>query len=114
MKSTYVDGLLSVINPITGRIHSSFNQAVTMTGRLSSTEPNLQNIPIRLPLGREIRKAFIATDKEHVLLDADYSQIELRVLAHISDDGNMKEAFENPRTSIQGLHPRFSVYPMMK
>ncbi|NLY43525.1 MAG: DNA polymerase I [Clostridiaceae bacterium] len=93
LKSTYADGLLNVINPQTGKIHSSFNQTVTVTGRISSTEPNLQNIPIKLELGREIRKMFIASSDEYVLLDADYSQIELRVLAHISDDPNMIEAF---------------------
>jgi len=95
LKSTYADGLLHVINPETGKIHSSFNQTVTVTGRISSTEPNLQNIPIKLEMGKEIRKMFIASDPEYVLLDADYSQIELRVLAHISGDPNMIEAFKN-------------------
>lgn len=95
LKSTYADGLMNVINPETGKIHSSFNQTVTATGRISSTEPNLQNIPIKLELGREIRKMFIASTDEYVLIDADYSQIELRVLAHISGDPNLIEAFKN-------------------
>lgn len=95
LKGTYADGLLSVINKETGKIHSSFNQTVTVTGRISSTEPNLQNIPIRTELGREVRKMFTASDSEHILVDADYSQIELRVLAHISDDKNMLDAFNN-------------------
>ncbi len=93
LKSTYADGLLAVINDRTGKIHSSFNQTVTVTGRISSTEPNLQNIPIKLELGREIRKMFIASSDEYVLVDADYSQIELRILAHISNDENMINAF---------------------
>ena len=94
LKSTYIDGLIDVINKGTNKIHSSFNQTVTATGRISSTEPNLQNIPIRLELGREIRKVFIPTDENYLLLDADYSQIELRVLAHISKDPGLIEAFE--------------------
>lgn len=81
LKSTYIDGLLAVINPLTGRVHSSFNQTVTATGRLSSSEPNLQNIPVRHELGRLIRKAFVASAPGRVLIDADYSQIELRLLA---------------------------------
>ena len=92
LQSTYVDGLLSVISKHTGRVHSSFNQTVTATGRISSTEPNLQNIPVRTERGREMRKMFVA-EGECVLIDADYSQIELRVLAHIADDENMKNAF---------------------
>ncbi len=92
LDSTYVDGLIAVINKKTGRIHSSFNQTVTATGRISSTEPNLQNIPVRTELGREIRKMF-AAEGEKVLVDADYSQIELRVLADISGDKNMRAAF---------------------
>ena len=95
LKSTYADGLIAVIDEKTGRIHSKFNQTVTATGRISSTEPNLQNIPVRTELGREIRKMFIAEDKNHILVDADYSQIELRIMAHISDDEKMKEAFIN-------------------
>lgn len=93
IKSTYGDGLLAVINPNTGRIHSSFNQTVTVTGRISSTEPNMQNIPVRHPLGREIRKMFVAGGEDLYLVDADYSQIELRILAHISGDEVMKQAF---------------------
>ncbi len=92
IKSTYVDGLMSLINKSTGRVHSSFNQTITTTGRISSTEPNLQNIPIKTEEGRKIRKVFIA-DEDYVLVDADYSQIELRVLAHITNDSNLKEAF---------------------
>lgn len=92
LKSTYIDGLLAVVNPETGRVHTSLNQTVAVTGRLSSTEPNMQNIPIRLPLGREIRKIFIPSEGQQ-LVDADYSQIELRILAHMSDDDNMKRAF---------------------
>ncbi len=92
LDSTYVDGLIGVINKKTGRIHSSFNQTVTATGRISSTEPNLQNIPVRTELGREIRKMF-AAEGDRILVDADYSQIELRVLADISNDKNMCAAF---------------------
>lgn len=94
LKSTYVDGLLAVKSD-DGRIHSNFNQTVTVTGRISSTEPNLQNIPVRYELGREIRKMFIAAKPDYVLVDADYSQIELRVLAHIADDKDMIDAFEH-------------------
>ena len=93
LKSTYVDGLLKVIAE-DGRIHSSFKQTVTQTGRISSTEPNLQNIPIRHEMGRELRKMFVPQNEDFVLLDADYSQIELRVLAHIADDKEMIKAFE--------------------
>ena len=93
LNSTYVEGLMAVIHPETGKVHSSFNQTVTVTGRISSTEPNLQNIPVRTELGREMRKMFVASDEDHVLIDADYSQIELRVLAHLAQDENMKEAF---------------------
>ncbi|MBM3401491.1 MAG: DNA polymerase I [Bacteroidetes bacterium] len=95
LKSTYVDALPQLINAKTGRIHTSYNQAVASTGRLSSNNPNLQNIPIRTERGREVRKAFIPRDDEHVLLSADYSQIELRIIAEISKDGNMMEAFVN-------------------
>lgn len=95
LKSTYADGLSEVINPYDKKIHSKFNQTVTMTGRISSTEPNLQNIPMRSELGREIRKMFVPTDSERILVDADYSQIELRILAHIADDEIMINAFKN-------------------
>lgn len=95
LKSTYCDGLMSVINPKTGKIHSQFKQLVTVTGRISSTEPNMQNIPVRTELGRELRKMFIADGEDKVLIDADYSQIELRVLAHIADDKTMISAFKN-------------------
>src|SRR5690606_28988138 len=94
LKSTYVDALPNMINPVTGRVHTSYNQAVAATGRLSSTNPNLQNIPIRTERGREVRKAFIPTDDDHVILSADYSQIELRLVAHMSGDKGMLEAFE--------------------
>ncbi len=93
LKSTYVDGLLAVTDPKDNRIHTHFQQMVTATGRLSSTDPNLQNIPVRTELGRELRRMFVAPDKDHVLIDADYSQIELRVLAHISGDKHMIGAF---------------------
>ena len=93
IKSTYADSLPKLINPVTGRVHTSLNQAVTATGRLSSSDPNLQNIPVRTELGREIRKAFIA-DKDNLLLSADYSQIELRILAHVTGDASLMSAFE--------------------
>jgi len=95
LKSTYVDGLLTAASPETGRIHTSFNQTGTATGRLSSSEPNLQNIPIRTEAGREIRAAFVAPAGTHVLVCADYSQIELRVLAHITRDPRLVAAFAN-------------------
>lgn len=93
LKSTYVDALPLLVNPKTGRVHTSFNQAVAATGRLSSNNPNLQNIPIRTERGREVRKAFIARDEDHILLSADYSQIELRIIAEISKEENMLDAF---------------------
>lgn len=93
--STYVEVLPTLINKKTGRIHASFNQAVAATGRLSSNNPNLQNIPIREERGREIRRAFIPTSEENILLAADYSQIELRIMAHVSQDASMLEAFQN-------------------
>lgn len=94
LKSTYVDSLPNLINPHTGLIHTSYNQAVAATGRLSSTNPNLQNIPIRTARGREVRKAFISRDENWTLLSADYSQIELRLMAELSQDVNMLEAFK--------------------
>ena len=95
LKSTYCEGLLAVTNSQTDKIHTTFNQILTSTGRLSSTEPNLQNIPIRTALGRELRKVFIPTDSTYTFLDADYSQIELRILAHISGDPTMIDAYKN-------------------
>ena len=94
LNSTYVEGLLGIMNPISNRIHSSFNQTITTTGRISSTEPNLQNIPVKMEMGRKIRKVFIA-GKNHKLVDADYSQVELRVLANMSGDENMIDAFKH-------------------
>ena len=93
--STYVEALPQLVNRSTGRIHTSFNQAVTATGRLSSTNPNLQNIPVREEMGRLIRKAFIPSDGEHLLLSADYSQVELRLMAHLSGDESLIAAFEH-------------------
>lgn len=93
LKSTYVDALPLMVNPTTGRIHSSFNQVVAVTGRLSSDNPNLQNIPIRTSRGREVRKAFVPRDQNHLLLSADYSQIELRIMAHLCQDPSLLEAF---------------------
>ena len=97
LKSTYVDSLPELINPETGKVHTSFNQTVTATGRLSSSDPNLQNIPIRTEEGRKIRRAFIASSKDSLLLSADYSQIELRVLAHLSGDKQLAKAFREGR-----------------
>ena len=94
LKNTYVDTLPELVNKKTNRIHTSFNQVVAVTGRLSSDNPNLQNIPIRTERGRQIRKAFIPRDEHHILLSADYSQIELRIVASISGDKNMCEAFQ--------------------
>jgi DNA polymerase-1 len=95
LKSTYVDALPKLINPHTGKLHTSFNQTVAATGRLSSSDPNLQNIPIRTELGRKMRKAFIPSAKSSVILSADYSQIELRIMAHVSGDPGLLEAFKN-------------------
>jgi len=105
LKGTYIDALPQLVHPETGRVHTCFNQAVAATGRLSSSDPNLQNIPIRTPLGREIRRAFIA-DPGHVLISADYSQIEFRVLAHLSEDPVLVDAFRegadfHDRTSVK-------------
>lgn len=94
LKSTYVDALPRLINPETGRVHTSYNQTVAATGRLSSSDPNLQNIPIRTEIGRKIREAFIPVDDRHVILDADYSQIELRIMAHLSQDPMLIKAFQ--------------------
>lgn len=95
LKSTYADSLPNLINPQTGRIHTTFNQSLVSTGRLSSIDPNLQNIPIRTDLGKEIRKAFVPRDKNHLILSADYSQIELRIMASICADENLTAAFNN-------------------
>ena len=95
LKSTYVDALPQLINPRTGRVHTSYNQTVAATGRLSSSDPNLQNIPARTELGREIRKAFIAETDDRCILSADYSQIELRILAHLSQDATLIESFRS-------------------
>ena len=94
LNSTYVEGMRPYINPKTNRIHSFFHQTITATGRISSTEPNLQNIPTRMELGKRLRKVFVP-DEGKVYIDADYSQIELRVLAHMSKDKHMIEAFVN-------------------
>jgi DNA polymerase-1 len=101
LKGTYIDALPQLINPETGRVHTSFNQAVAATGRLSSSDPNLQNIPIRTGIGREIRRAFVA-EQGYRLISADYSQIELRVLAHLSGDETLTAAF----ASGEDIHDR--------
>lgn len=120
LKSTYIDGLQTAINPVDGRVHSSFNQTVTATGRLSSTEPNLQNIPVRHELGRLIRKAFIPSKEGNILIDADYSQIELRVMAALSGDEAMMDAFRQDKdihtitaAQINGV-PEEMVTPAMR
>ena len=95
LKSTYLDKLGGMINSRTHRLHASFNQTVAATGRLSSSDPNLQNIPIRTEIGREIRSAFVPADNDHHILSADYSQVELRILAHISGDQGLRDAFNN-------------------
>ena len=95
LKSTYVDALPRLINPKTGRLHTSYNQTVAATGRLSSSDPNLQNIPIRTEIGKSIRRAFVPGDRNSVILDADYSQIELRIMAHLSQDETLKASFMN-------------------
>ncbi len=112
LKNTYVDVIPVLVDPRDGRLHTAFNQTATATGRLSSTNPNLQNIPVRGELGRRIRKAFVARDADHALLAADYSQIELRLMAHLSGDGAMREAFER-RQDIHDFTARqiFGVTP---
>lgn len=112
LKSTYADGLLAVMDPDTHKIYSTFNQTIAATGRISSAEPNLQNIPVRLELGRELRKVFIPESEEYCFLDADYSQIELRVLAHISGDETLINAFRQNQdihrlTASQVFHVPF-------
>ena len=94
LRSTYVDALPKLIHPKTRRVHTNFGQAVAATGRLSSTNPNLQNIPIRTDMGKEIRKAFIPRDEDHTLLAVDYSQIELRIVASVAEDAGMIDAFK--------------------
>jgi DNA polymerase-1 len=94
LRSTYIDALPKLVSEATGRLHTSFNQTITATGRLSSSDPNLQNIPVRTEEGAKIRKGFVPRDDEHVLLGADYSQVELRILAHLSKDEKMLEAFQ--------------------
>jgi DNA polymerase I len=95
LKSTYVDALPAMVNPSTGRLHTSYNQTAASTGRISSSDPNLQNIPIRTPVGREVRRSFIAEKVGWSLLSADYSQVELRILAHVTQDANLVDAFTN-------------------
>lgn len=112
LKSTYADGLLAMMDEKTDKIYSTFNQTITATGRISSSEPNLQNIPIRLALGRELRKVFIPTSEEYCFLDADYSQIELRVLAHMAGDETLIDAFRQKQdihrlTASQVFHVPF-------
>ncbi|MFR3211404.1 DNA polymerase I [Anaerotignum sp.] len=112
LKSTYADGLLAVMDDKTDKIYSTFNQTITATGRISSTEPNLQNIPVRLELGRELRRVFVPTSDEFCFLDADYSQIELRVLAHIAGDETLIDAFRHQQdihrlTASQVFHVPF-------
>jgi DNA polymerase-1 len=97
LKSTYADALLEMVHPETGRIHASFNQTVTATGRLSSSDPNLQNIPVRTELGRTIRSAFVPRRQDMSLLSADYSQVELRIMAHCSGDPTLRRAFQEDR-----------------
>ena len=115
LKSTYIDALPQLVHPSTGRVHTSFNQAVAATGRLSSSDPNLQNIPIRTELGREIRRAIVAAP-DHVLISADYSQIELRVLAHLAGEATLAEAFRagediHDRTAMKVFGPDSGLDP---
>lgn len=120
LKSTYIDGLLNVVDKETSKVYSTFNQTVTNTGRISSQDPNLQNIPVKTEEGKEIRKAFVPQNDEYVLVDADYSQIELRVLAHISQDPKLIEAFYNDedihtKTASQVFNiPKEEVTPLMR
>lgn len=121
LKSTYVDALPKLVNPKTGKIHTSFNQTGTATGRLSSSDPNLQNIPIRTEIGREIRKAFIPSEADWFIISADYSQIELRIMAHLSGDENLISAFRkgldihsSTAASIFGVKPEDVNYEMRR
>ena len=109
LQSTYIEGMLKVVHPETNKIHTRFNQALTQTGRLSSTDPNLQNIPIRMEEGRKIRQAFVPSEQDWLIFAADYSQIELRVLAHISGDERLIDAFKqdmdiHTRTAMDVFH----------
>lgn len=109
LQSTYIEGLLKVVNPETGKVHTRYNQALTQTGRLSSTEPNLQNIPIRMEEGRKIRQAFVPSEENWMIFAADYSQIELRVLAHIANDEKLIGAFKedldiHTKTAMEVFH----------
>ena len=109
LQSTYIEGLLKVVHPKTNKVHTIFNQALTQTGRLSSTDPNLQNIPIRLEEGRRIRQAFVPSEEGWLIFAADYSQIELRVLAHISGDEKLIQAFKDDmdihtKTAMEVFH----------
>lgn len=107
LKSTYTDKLPRMVNPATGRVHTHYSQAAVITGRLASSDPNLQNIPVRTEAGRRVREAFIA--ENGMLLSADYSQIELRIMAHVSDDANLQRApSRRARTSTAPRHPRCS------
>lgn len=121
LKSTYLDGLKKSVNPKTKRVHTVFNQVASATGRLSSNEPNLQNIPIRTEVGRSLRKAFIPKDSSYIIMSADYSQIELRIMAHYADDENMINAFKrnhdiHTETSMRifNLHSKNDVTPGMR
>ncbi len=121
LKSTYLDGLKKAVNPKTKRVHTVFNQIAAATGRISSNEPNLQNIPIRTEVGRSLRKAFVPADKNYVIMSADYSQIELRIMAHYADDENMINAFKrnhdiHTETSMRifNLHSKNDVTPGMR
>ena len=107
LKSTYLDALPRLVDPESGRIHTSYNQMVAATGRLSSSNPNLQNIPIRTDSGRQIRRAFIPEDGFEMLA-ADYSQVELRVMAHLSGDEVLVDAFEKGRMSMPARQEKFS------
>ena len=121
LKSTYVDALPKLVNPKTGKVHTSFNQTGTATGRLSSSDPNLQNIPIRTEIGREIRKAFIPSEPDWFIMSADYSQIELRIMAHLSGDENLISAFRkgldihsSTAASVFGVRPEDVNYEMRR